>query len=192
MPRDSSTIVEASEGSDEGISDSLATAGGTVVMPTANNFREVEIGGEILRVGDVLSPFVEADKVINLPIAKHHSLCGATLSMKNWYGLLGGHRVRLHQDIQKSIVELALMVKPTLSILDATRVLLANGPSGGSLDDVKQLDTIAASVDEVALDAFGATLLGRDPAQLGFIAAAEKAGHGHADFRHLKLVEISA
>jgi len=175
-----------------GIRAAVGAAGGTLVMPTANNFREAEIGGELLRVGDVLYPFVEADKVINLPIAKQHSLCGATLSMKNWYGMLGGHRVRLHQDIQKSIVELALMAKPTLSILDATRVLLANGPSGGSVDDVKQLDTIAASVDEVALDAFGATLLGKNPAELGYIAMAEKAMHGQADFRRLKLVEISA
>jgi uncharacterized protein (DUF362 family) len=100
--------------------------------------------------------------------------------------------VRLHQDIAKSIVELALMARPTLSILDATRVLLANGPSGGSLDDVKQLDTVAAAVDEVALDAFGATLLGRNPAELGFLAAAQKAGLGAPDFRSLKLVEISA
>jgi uncharacterized protein (DUF362 family) len=175
-----------------GIRAAAGEAGATLVLPTSNNLREVAMGGEILRVGDVLYPIVEADKIINLPIAKHHGLTGVTLSMKNWYGLLGGHRVRLHQDIEKCIVELAKMAKPTLTILDATRVLLANGPSGGSLDDVKQLDTVAACTDEVALDAFGATLLGRNPAEIGFIAAAEKAGLGRSDFRSLKLVEVSA
>ena len=60
----------------------------------------------MLRASEVLWPFIEANKVINVPIAKQHGLCGATLSMKNWYGVLGGHRVRLHQDIDRSIFEL--------------------------------------------------------------------------------------
>jgi uncharacterized protein (DUF362 family) len=175
-----------------GIRKAVGEAGGRLVMPEANHFRDVEVGGKLLRVAEVLFPLVEADRVINVPIVKQHSLSGATLSMKNWYGVLGGHRVRLHQDIHRSIVDLALMVKPTLTVLDATRVLLANGPSGGSLDDVKQLDTLAASTDEVALDAFGAGLLGLKPDAVGFIGEGERAGLGVADYRSLKLVEIPA
>jgi uncharacterized protein (DUF362 family) len=175
-----------------GIRKAVGEAGGTLVMPDANHFREVEVGGKLLRVADVLYPLVEADRVINVPIAKQHSLSGVTLSMKNWYGVLGGHRVRLHQDIHHSIVDLARMAKPTLTVLDATRVLLANGPSGGSLDDVKRLDTLAVSTDEVALDAFGAGLIGLAPEAVGFIGEGEKAGLGKADFRSLKIVEIPA
>ncbi|MBI5547071.1 MAG: DUF362 domain-containing protein [Deltaproteobacteria bacterium] len=174
-----------------GIKKAAGEAGATLVLPDAIHFREVEVGGKLLRSAQVLYPFVEADKIINLPIVKQHSLSGATLSMKNWYGALGGHRVRLHQDIHKSIVDLAAMVKPTLTILDATRILMGNGPSGGSLDDVKRMDLIAASADEVALDAWGITMLGVAREEAGFLDEAERAGLGTCDYKSLKLVEVS-
>jgi len=173
-----------------GIRKAVGEAGGDLVMPDAIHFREVEIGGRLLRSGEVLTPIIDADKLINVPIVKHHGLSRATLSMKNWYGILGGHRVRLHQDIHRSIVDLAVMAKPTLTVMDATRILMANGPTGGNLDDVKMLDTVAVGVDEVALDAFGAELLGADRSEVGFIAEGEKAGLGVSDYRSLKLVEI--
>lgn len=175
-----------------GIKKAAGEAGATVVMPDGTTFREVAVGGALLKSAEVLFPFVEADKIINLPLVKQHSLSGATLSMKNWYGALGGHRVRLHQEIHKSIADLAAMVKPTLTLLDATRILTGNGPSGGSLDDVKRLDLLAASTDEVALDAWGITLLGvtREAAQ--FIDEAEKAGLGKSDYKSLKLVEVGS
>ena len=174
-----------------GIKKAAGDTGATLVLPDPNQFREVEVGGKLLRVADVLYPFVEADKIINLPLVKQHSLSGATLCMKNWYGALGGHRVRLHQEIHKSIADLAAMVKPTLTILDATRILTGNGPSGGSLDDVKRLDLVAASTNEVALDAWGITLLGVTREVAGFITEAEHSGLGTADYKSLKLVEVS-
>jgi uncharacterized protein (DUF362 family) len=143
-----------------GIEKAAKAAGATVVRPDATAFREVDVSGKLLRTADVLFPFVEADRVINVPVVKQHGLSGATMAMKNWYGMLGGQRVKLHQNIHLSIVDLASMIKPTLTIMDATRILLANGPTGGSLSDVKMMDTIAVSSDEVALDAFGASLLG--------------------------------
>ena len=144
----------------------------------------------VLKVARVLTPFVEADRIINVPVAKQHGLTRATLSMKNWYGVLGGHRVLLHQDIHRSIVDLANMIKPTLTVLDGTRILTANGPSGGSMDDVERKDTVAASADQVAIDGFGASLLGLTPADVEYIGRAEKAGLGRADYKGLKLVEV--
>ena len=173
-----------------GIERAAKAAGATMVRPDATAFREIDVSGKLLHTGDVLFPFVEADRVINVPIVKQHGLSGATMSLKNWYGVLGGQRVKLHQNIHLSIVELALMVKPTLTILDATRILLANGPTGGSLADVKQMDTIAVSTDEVALDAFGAGLLGLNPSDLGFIVEGEKAGLGTPQWQSLKTVEL--
>jgi uncharacterized protein (DUF362 family) len=174
-----------------GIRAAAAAAGAKVILPTDAAFRLVAVGGTTLHTADVLWPFVDADKVINLPIVKQHGLARATLAMKNWYGVLGGHRVRLHQDIDRCIFELARLMKPTLTILDATRILVANGPSGGSLDDVKRLDTIAASRDEVALDAFGATLLGLSASELGYLGLAAAAGLGERDLGRLKVEEIS-
>lgn len=175
-----------------GILKATGAAGGTVVLPDGNGFREVALTGQVLKAADVLWPFVDADKVINVPLAKHHSLSKATLSMKNWYGVLGGHRARLHQDLGRSIVDLAMMMKPTLTVLDATRVLMANGPTGGSLADVKRVDAVAVGVDPVAIDAWGAELLGLTGAQLDFVTLGEKAGLGKADWRALKREEIPA
>ena len=175
-----------------GIQEAAQKAGATVVLPDSNAFREVDVSGKILRRADVLYPFVEADRIINLPIVKHHGLSGATLSMKNWYGVLGGQRVKLHQDIHLSIVDLASMIKPTLTVLDATRILVANGPTGGSLDDVKEMNQVAVGIDEVALDAFGAALLGLEPAKVGFIVEGMKAGLGQIDWKALKYVQVGS
>jgi uncharacterized protein (DUF362 family) len=174
-----------------GIRAAAAAAGARVILPTEGAFRLTAIGGTTLVSADVLWPFVEADKVINVPIVKQHGLARATLSMKNWYGVLGGHRVRLHQEIDRSIFELAMLMKPTLTVLDATRILVANGPSGGSLDDVKRMDTVAAAQDEVALDAFGASLLGVAPAELGYLELAAAAGLGERDLGRLKVEEMA-
>jgi len=173
-----------------GIGDAARASGARVILPDSNAFRRVNAEGVTLRTVEVFYPLLEADRVINIPVAKHHGLTGATLAMKNWYGVLGGHRVLLHQDIHRSIVDLALMVKPTLTILDGTRVLMANGPSGGSLDDVKRMDTIAVSTDEVAIDAFGATLLEKKATDIEFIGLAERRRLGTSDYRSLDPIEI--
>ena len=93
----------------------------------------LDLGGLALGRLQVLQPILEADRLINVPIVKHHSLSGATLGMKNWYGLLGGRRNIFHQDIQTIIAELAFMVKPTLVVLDATTTMISvfGGLSGG-------------------------------------------------------------
>jgi uncharacterized protein (DUF362 family) len=175
-----------------GIQKAAAAAGATVVLPDGSAFRQVSVSGKLLQTADILFPFVDADRVINLPIVKQHGLSGATLSMKNWYGMLGGQRVKLHQNIHTSIVDLAAMIKPTLTIMDATKILMANGPTGGNLADVKQMDTIAAGMDEVALDAFGCTLLGLKPESVGFVIEGQKAGLGRPDYKSLKLVELGS
>ncbi len=132
---------------------------------------------------EVIEPVLTVDRVINVPVAKHHGLSLATLGMKNWFGVLGRGRNRLHQDIDRSIAELGAIFRPTLTVIDATRVLLDNGPQGGSLDDVKVVGAVAAGVDPVLLDAWGAAQLGVRPRQLGFIVEAEKRGLGKADPR---------
>jgi uncharacterized protein (DUF362 family) len=137
-----------------GIGQAAREAGADVVLPGELIFREVDLRGDVLGSWPVLEPFLNADKMINLPIAKHHSLTGATLGMKNWYGILGGPRHRLHQRIHESLADLADFMRPTLTIVDAYRVLTRNGPSGGSLADVALKKTVIAGTDPVALDAY--------------------------------------
>ena len=113
------------------------------------------------------------------------------MAIKNWYGLLGGKRNDLHQDINNTIKELSLLVSPTLVILDGTTAMMHNGPTGGSLDDLKATNTMIVSTDQVAADAFGATLLGIAPGDLPYIAKAAAAGAGSADWESLRPIRAS-
>lgn len=114
------------------------------------------------------------------------------MTLKNWYGLLGGRRNIFHQDIHTIIAELARMVRPTLVILDGTTTMIRNGPTGGSLDDLAATNTMIVSTDAVAADAFGATLLGKTADDLAYIRLAERAGAGTADWQSLRPVRVSA
>jgi len=130
---------------------------------------------------EVFEPLLQATRVINVPVAKHHGLSRATLGMKNWFGVLGKGRARLHQDIDRTVAELGAVFRPTLTVVDATRVLLGNGPQGGSLDDVRAVGAVCAGVDPVLCDAWGAAQLDVKPSALGFIAEAERRGLGKSD-----------
>jgi uncharacterized protein (DUF362 family) len=173
-----------------GIADAVRQAGGTVVLPSQSRFFIVKIEGKLGR-WPVLEPFITATKIINVPCAKHHSLTRATLGMKNWYGILGGRRNQLHQRINDSVVELALLMRPTLTVMDATRLLMRNGPTGGSLADVKAGDTVAVSLDPVAVDAWAVTQLEADPSALTWLRLGQEKGLGKMDFRSLDPVELT-
>ena len=108
------------------------------------------------------------------------------MTMKNWYGLLGGRRNIFHQDINTIIAELATMVKPTLVILDGTEVMMTNGPTGGSVSDLRRANTMIAGCDMVAADSYGAGLLDLKVADLPYLAKAELAGAGTTDYKSLK------
>ncbi len=137
-----------------GIAEAAGRAGAEVILPDPARFKEVDLQGRVLRNWLVFDPFLNADKIINIPIAKQHSLTGATLGMKNWYGILGGPRYQLHQKINESLVDLADFMRPTLTIIDCYRILVRNGPTGGNLEDVVLKKTLVAGTDPVALDAY--------------------------------------
>lgn len=164
--------------------------GATVVLPAAHRFRDMRLRGDVLDNWPVYTPLVQADKVINIPVAKHHNLSRYTGAMKNWYGLLGGRRNRLHQNIDVSIADLATFMRPTLTILDATRVLLRNGPQGGNIDDAKDLHQVIASIDQVAADAYGCTLIGEKPENVRYLKLAVERGIGNANWQSLSHVEV--
>jgi len=170
-----------------GIAAAARGEGAEVILPDPARFREVNLGGEILQSWKVFEPFLIADKVINLPIAKHHDLTGATLGFKNWYGILGGERNRLHQQIHQSLVDLAAFMLPTLTLIDCYRVLLRNGPTGGNVEDVAVHKTLVAGTDPVALDAYVAKAYWNlDADALPYLKLAEKRGLGRSDFEHVR------
>jgi len=167
-----------------GLQQAAAEVGAELVLPRASAFAPVEIGGEVLGTWPMFwEPLARADKVIGIAPCKDHNLCSGSMSMKNWYGLLGGRRNQFHQRIHGIVSDFPHMIKPTLVLLDASRVLMRNGPTGGSLGDVAERGTLIAGVDMVAVDTCGYTLLNRDPARLEYLHRAEARGLGSTRWR---------
>ena len=164
--------------------------GATVVLPSAHRFRDMRMQGEVLDQWPVYLPLVNADKVINVPVAKHHNLAKFTAGMKNWYGILGGRRNRLHQNIDVSIADLATFMRPTLTIVDATRVLLRNGPQGGNIDDARDMHQVIASLDQVASDAYACTLIGESASNVKYLKMGHDRGIGNMFWEQLPHVEV--
>jgi len=169
-----------------GIAEAARKEGADVILPDPARYKNVNLQGEVLHDWPVFDAFLEADKVINIPIAKHHSLTGTTLGMKNWYGILGGERRQLHQKIHESLVDLADFMRPTLSIIDCYRILIRNGPVGGNLQDVLLKKTVVAGTDPVALDAYVAKAYWNlGVSELPYLRLANRRGLGSYEFEKL-------
>jgi uncharacterized protein (DUF362 family) len=173
-----------------GIEQAARSAGAAVLFPQKALFKSFSLtDAQLIRNWPVLyEPLSRVDKIIGTAPVKDHHRSGASMIMKNWYGLLGGRRNIFHQDIHTIIKELAMMIKPTLVVLDGTTTMMRNGPTGGSLSDLKETQTMIVSTDQVAADAFGATLLGKTIDELAFIRQAEAMRLGTADFQSLNPV----
>ena len=164
--------------------------GAEVILPAEHRYRTTRMKGEILDEWPIFTTLVDADKVINVPVAKHHNLAKFTAGMKNWYGVLGGRRNRLHQSIDVSIADLATFMRPSLVVIDAMRVLVRNGPQGGNIDDTRVMNTIVASVDQVAADAFACTLIGQHRDNLAYLKMGHERGIGTMYWENLRVKEV--
>jgi uncharacterized protein (DUF362 family) len=187
-----------------GIARVAGEEGARIVLATSRHFARVSArwgsGQRVLEDWPVfVEPLRRATKLIGIAPVKDHNLSRASITLKNWYGLLGGRRNQLHQAIHEVISDLAVLFSPTLVIADGTRVMLANGPTGGRSTDVRPggmlgRPVVVAATDPVACDAWCyENLLGRDPAELTYLglarrkvaaaAATGRCGFGESDWR---------
>jgi uncharacterized protein (DUF362 family) len=174
-----------------GIADQVKAAGGEIIVMSDFKFVSTDIpSGAWLKKTEIYDDILKADVLINVPIAKNHGLARITMGMKNLLGVVKD-RPPLHINLGQNLADLATRVRPTLTVLDAIRILTANGPTGGNLDDVKKLDTVIVSPDYVAVDAYGSTLFGLKPTSLDYVRAGAKSGFGRADVENLKIEEIN-
>jgi len=176
-----------------GIRRAAVEAGANVYLPSEGDFELLNVPGatHIESWPFFWRPFHGANKVIGVAPVKDHNLCRASMTTKNWYGLLGGRRNQFHQDIHGIISDLALMMRPTFVLLDGSRVLFRSGPTGGSLSDVRPGHTIVASTDTLAADAFGwDDLLARKGEDLpDYFRRAASRGLGTPDWRSVPVKE---
>jgi uncharacterized protein (DUF362 family) len=170
-----------------GIQEAVKQAGGDMLFVDDYRVKKMALKGELLKEWEVLLDVVEADKLINVPIAKHHSLCRLTLGAKNWLGATGGARNQFHQSLDKAVVDLAAFFKPQLTVLDAYRILVRNGPQGGRVSDTELRKTVIAGTDPVAVDAFGASLFAVEPRELPYLAMARDRGLGEFDLGKVRI-----
>jgi len=169
-----------------GLRKATEKAGGRVYLPDSNAFKLLNTPGATLITEWWFfhRPFTNVDKVIGVAPVKDHNLCYASMGIKNWYGLLGGRRSQFHQDIHEIVSDLSIMIRPTLTILDGTKILMENGPTGGDPSNVVNGDVVMASLDPVAQDAWAfKNLLRRDPNELPeYLHKSEAKGSGRVDY----------
>jgi uncharacterized protein (DUF362 family) len=173
-----------------GIKEQVEAAGGEMAYMLYTNFIPTKNPAAIiLKKTDVYNEILKADVLINVPVAKQHGSARLTLGMKNLMGVIRD-RGALHTNLGQCIADLSVLVRPQLTVIDAVRIMTANGPTGGSLSYVKKLDTVIASRDIVAADSYAAALFGLKPEDLAYIVAGTRMGLGRSDLQNISIEEI--
>jgi uncharacterized protein (DUF362 family) len=170
-----------------GIQEAVKQAGGDMLFVDDYRVKKMALKGEWLKEWEIVQDVVESDVLINVPIAKVHSLCRLTLAGKNWLGATAGARNQFHQSLDKAITDLSAFFRPRLTVLDAYRILVRNGPQGGRLSDTELRKTVVAGTDAVAVDAFGATLFGVGQDELPYLALSKARGLGETDLGKVRV-----
>jgi uncharacterized protein (DUF362 family) len=156
----------------------------------AERYKKVNLKGVFLKEWDIYGEVLSADVLINVPIAKHHSLTELTLALKNIMGIMGGERGYIHRRIEDALADVNAVVKSHLVVIDATRILTAHGPTGGSLRDVRVLNKVISSADIVAADAYATGLFGLKPHDIGITVTAAKRGLGEMNLDRIKVIKV--
>lgn len=152
-------------------------------------YKNIRLNGVALKEWELYDEALSANVLINVPVAKHHSLTRLTLALKNMMGIMGGNRGYIHRNIEESLSDINKAVKSHLVIIDATRILLNHGPQGGSLSDVKVLDRVIASTDIVAADAYATTLFNLKPQDIPTTVTAYRRNLGEINLNKIKIIK---
>jgi len=174
-----------------GIAQAVGAVGGEMHVMSPMGFLDTAIPeGRDIQSWKVYQDVLDADVLINVPIAKHHSMATLTLGGKNLMGVITS-RNKIHINLHQRIADLTSLIRPTLTVVDAVRILTNHGPTGGSLDDVKKSNTVIASHDIVAADAYAATLFDRSASDIGYIKKAADMGIGTLELDSINIETIN-
>jgi uncharacterized protein (DUF362 family) len=175
-----------------GIAKAVAAAGGQMEVMSRMRYRETALpNGRKIKKWAIYGDALDADTLINIPIAKDHGSTRLSLGMKNLMGLIQDRNAFHSRGLHQCIADLSSGLRPHLTIVDAVRILMENGPTGGDLNDVKRTDTVIASADAVAADAYAATLFGMKGKDIDYIRLGAEMGLGEIDLGKLKVAEVA-
>jgi uncharacterized protein (DUF362 family) len=176
-----------------GIADAARKAGASVLLTYDLQSAKLQIkDGVFLKESLVWKDALECDCFINVPVAKQHGVTQLTLAMKNHLGLVAGDRGEWHRSLDQAIADFSSQFKPKLTVLDAYRIVVRNGPHAGSPQDVQLAKKCIAGENQVSVDAYGTTLFGKQPTNVRHIAIAGKMGLGEIDLAKLKIAQVTA
>ena len=174
------------------IGQAVEAAGGVMEVMSPVKFVKTSIpDGLDLTEWEVYQDVLDTDVLINVPIAKTHNLARLSLGIKNLLGVITRPN-QMHSKLGQRAADLASLVRPTLTVVDAVRILVEGGPTGGSLNNVQEANTVIASHDFVAADAYAATLFGMTGADIAYVKAAADMGLGTLDLSGVKVEEINS
>lgn len=174
-----------------GIAEAVEAAGGEMEVMNPNKFQMTAIpDGKSLHETEIFQDVLKCDLLIDVPIAKHHNMAGITVGSKNLMGVIR-NRGAIHANMKERIPDLVSVIRPGLTVVDAIRTLLKHGPTGGNLDDVMLNNTVIASHDIVAADAYAAQFFGLSGKDVPYINNAAERGLGSLDLASLKIEELS-
>jgi uncharacterized protein (DUF362 family) len=175
-----------------GIGAAVKSAGGEMEIMNPAKFRETQIPeGRDIKSWNVYQEVLNSDVLINVPVAKHHNLARLSLAGKNLLGVITSPG-RIHSNLGQRTADLMSLVRPTLTVVDAVRTLMAHGPTGGNLEDVRLSNMVIASHDMVAADAYAATLFDLTGKDISYVKAAADMGLGTLDLSAIEITELTA
>ena len=175
-----------------GIAEAVKAAGGEMEVMSPVKFVKTPIPeGKDLTEWEIYQDVLDTNVLINVPIAKDHNLAVLSLGIKNLLGTITRPN-QMHRNLGQRAADLASLIRPTLTVVDAVRILVKGGPTGGSLNNVQETNTVIASHDLVAADAHAATLFGRTGADIAYVKAAADMDLGTLDLSSIKVEEINS
>lgn len=177
-----------------GIEKAAKEAGANVLYVndvTPKLYPEIPVkGASFLKKTTVNRYVLESDVLINVPVAKHHSSAGLTIGMKNLMGITGDNRSMWHWELHEAISDINLAIRSHLTIVDATSIMVTNGPTGGKTEYLRRLDTIIASPDVVSADSESTTLFGLKPEDIKHIVLGAAKGVGYLKDYSSKTIKV--
>ena len=175
--------------------EAAATEAGAKVVPGNDESwyeeRSIE-NAVVLKTAKIHKAILEADVVINVPILKNHGGAKMTACMKNWMGVIWDRGYMHKNNLPQCIADLVLYRKPDLNVLDAYRVMIANGPRGVSINDIVEKKYQILSTDIVAVDTLALRVIGYEQNQVPYLAMGEKHGLGTTDAAKVDIKRIEA
>lgn len=177
-----------------GIEDAVTRAGGKMLPANDEELYEnrSDPRAQKLTQTAVFKPLLDADVIINVPVLKNHGGAKMSCAIKNLMGCIWDRRMMHRNDLNQSIAETLLYMKPALNVVDAYRVMIANGPRGTGLEDVEVIKYQLISADPVAADTVAAQIMGYKLNDIPYIKIAQDLGFGQSDLKKLNISRMDA